>query len=137
MTRTQVQLPDALYARAKRITERQEMSLAELVRRGLEHMVRVYRAGDESPPAWQVPDPVATATARSTVRRGPSSKPVRRARTSPSRSSCAGRSGPRRRRGCAGPSATTPAGPSSTPRNTRGFEGFGFARVFDPVAGAA
>jgi hypothetical protein len=35
------------------------MSLAELVRRGLEHMVRVYGAGDESPPAWQLPDPVA------------------------------------------------------------------------------
>jgi len=30
MTRTQIQLPNALYAQAKRIAERQEISLAEL-----------------------------------------------------------------------------------------------------------
>ena len=48
MTRTQIQLPDALYAQAKRLAERQEMSLAELVRRGLEHMIRVHRAGDDA-----------------------------------------------------------------------------------------
>jgi len=35
MTRTQIQLPDALYAQAQRLAEREEMSLAELVRRGL------------------------------------------------------------------------------------------------------
>jgi hypothetical protein len=58
MTRTQIQLPDALYAQAKRIAERQEMSLAELVRRGLEHMVRVYRAGEDALPEWRMPDPV-------------------------------------------------------------------------------
>ena len=54
MTRTQIQLPDALYAQAKRLAEREEMSLAELVRRGLEHMVRVYRA-DEPPDAELAP----------------------------------------------------------------------------------
>ena len=32
MIRTQIQLPEALYSRAKRLAERQEMSLAELVR---------------------------------------------------------------------------------------------------------
>lgn len=59
MTRTQIQLPDALYAQAKRIAERHEMSLAELVRRGLEHMVRLYR-GDEAPvPDWRLPEPLA------------------------------------------------------------------------------
>jgi hypothetical protein len=58
MTRTQIQLPDALYAQAKRIAERQEMSLAELVRRGLEHMVRVYRADDVPVPEWRLPEPV-------------------------------------------------------------------------------
>jgi hypothetical protein len=58
MTRTQIQLPDALYARAKRVAERQEMSLAELVRRGLEHMVRLYRA-DAAPVAeWHLPEPL-------------------------------------------------------------------------------
>ena len=59
MTRTQIQLPDALYAQAKRLAERQEMSLAELVRRGLEHMLRTYRAGDGAPLEWQLPAPVA------------------------------------------------------------------------------
>jgi hypothetical protein len=58
MIRTQIQLPDALYAQAKRIAERQEMSLAELVRRGLEHMVRVYRADDAPVPEWHLPEPV-------------------------------------------------------------------------------
>ncbi len=58
MTRTQILLPDALYAQAKRLAEREEMSLAELVRRGLEHMLRVYRA-DETPDAeWQLPEPL-------------------------------------------------------------------------------
>jgi hypothetical protein len=59
MTRTQIQLPDALYSEAKRLAERREMSLAELVRRSLEHMIRMYRAGDDSAPEWQLPDPVA------------------------------------------------------------------------------
>lgn len=58
MTRTQIQLPDALYVQAKRLAERQEMSLAELVRRGLEHMIRAYRAGDGSASEWRLPDPV-------------------------------------------------------------------------------
>ncbi len=56
MTRTQIQLPDALYAQAKRLAEREEMSLAELVRRGLEHMVRVYRAGETPDAEWHLPE---------------------------------------------------------------------------------
>ncbi len=58
MTRTQIQLPDRLYAQAKRLAERQEMSLAELVRRGLEHMVRVYRVDEDPDPQWQLPEPL-------------------------------------------------------------------------------
>ena len=58
MIRTQVQLPDALYGQAKRIAERQEMSLAELVRRGLEHMVRLYRTEDSPVSEWHLPEPV-------------------------------------------------------------------------------
>jgi hypothetical protein len=57
MIRTQIQLPDVLYAQAKRIAERQEMSLAELVRRGLEHMVRFYRADDAPASEWHLPEP--------------------------------------------------------------------------------
>jgi hypothetical protein len=58
MTRTQIQLPDSLYTQAKRIAERQEMSLAELVRRGLEHMVRLYRADDTPVAEWHLPEPI-------------------------------------------------------------------------------
>jgi hypothetical protein len=59
MTRTQIQLPDGLYARAKHVAERREMSLAELVRRGLEHMVRVYGAAEEPAREWRLPDPMS------------------------------------------------------------------------------
>jgi hypothetical protein len=59
MTRTQIQLPDALYAQAKRVAERHEISLAELVRRGLEHMLRVYRADATPDPEWRVPEPLS------------------------------------------------------------------------------
>jgi len=58
VTRTQIQLPDALYAQAKRVAERHEISLAELVRRGLEHMLRVYRADEIPDPEWRVPEPL-------------------------------------------------------------------------------
>lgn len=56
MIRTQVQIPDRLYRDAKRISEEQEMTLAEVVRRGLEHMVRTYppRDGDSG---WWPPPP--------------------------------------------------------------------------------
>lgn len=41
MIRTQVQIPSELYADAKRVAARREISLAELVRRGLEYMIAV------------------------------------------------------------------------------------------------
>ncbi len=54
MMRTQIQLPDAIYHDAKRIAKEQEISLAEVVRRGLAHMSALY------PPArnadWTLPD---------------------------------------------------------------------------------
>lgn len=36
MTRTQIQLPDELYRRAKAFAEEREISLAEVARRGIE-----------------------------------------------------------------------------------------------------
>jgi hypothetical protein len=56
VTRTQIQLPDDLYTQAKRLAERHEISLAELLRRGLEHMLRVYRADEPPRPEWRLPD---------------------------------------------------------------------------------
>jgi hypothetical protein len=57
MIRTQVQLPDALYRQAKRVAEEHEMTLAEVVRRGLEHMVRIYPSRDSATNTWQPPMP--------------------------------------------------------------------------------
>lgn len=39
MTRTQIQLPDELYRRAKAVAADREISLAELVRNGLERLL--------------------------------------------------------------------------------------------------
>ncbi|HXV60822.1 MAG TPA: antitoxin [Vicinamibacteria bacterium] len=59
MTRTQIQLPDALYERAKRIAKRHEISLAELVRRGLEHIIELYPLDEKSVDQWELPSPRA------------------------------------------------------------------------------
>ncbi len=44
MVRTQIQLPDALYEEVKRVAREREMSLAEVVRRGVEYITRAYPA---------------------------------------------------------------------------------------------
>jgi hypothetical protein len=54
MTRTQIQLPDRLYARAKRFAAERELSLAELTRRGLELLLDRYPEAGTSRP-WQLP----------------------------------------------------------------------------------
>ena len=57
MTKTQIQMPDELYRVAKRLAEAREMSLAELVRRGLEYMIATQpRQGPAQ--AWEPPAPV-------------------------------------------------------------------------------
>jgi len=58
MTRTQIQLPDTLYEQARRIAREREMSLAELVRRGLEHMIRLYPIEEKAHGSWRLPDPL-------------------------------------------------------------------------------
>ena len=57
MVRTQIQLPDDLYREAKRIAAEQEISLAEVLRRGLEHMQRIYPPRPNDRP-WQPPKPI-------------------------------------------------------------------------------
>lgn len=57
MTRTQIQLPDDVFRRARKVCESREISLAELARRGLEYMLTVY---DREPGAygeWKLPKP--------------------------------------------------------------------------------
>lgn len=58
MIRTQIQLPDELYREAKRIAAEQEISLAEVLRRGLEHMQRLYPPG-RGDTTWRPPQPTA------------------------------------------------------------------------------
>ena len=62
MTRTQIQFPDALYAQAKRLAEAREISLAELVRRGLEYMLSVSAPANSGAIAWDLPEPVRLGT---------------------------------------------------------------------------
>ena len=42
MTKTQIQLPDQLYREAKRVARERELSLAEVIRRGVEYITNAY-----------------------------------------------------------------------------------------------
>jgi hypothetical protein len=57
MTRTQIQLPDDVYARAKRLCEKREISLAELARRGIEYILSVYTPEPPTSADWKPPAP--------------------------------------------------------------------------------
>jgi hypothetical protein len=57
MIKTQIQVPDDLYREAKRVAREREISLAEVVRRGLEYIVRVYPPVEVQTPAWTPPEP--------------------------------------------------------------------------------
>ncbi len=59
MIKTQVQIPDELFERAKQVAAVKEWSFAEIVRRGLEQMV-LRHAGKQWPPAseWSLPEPM-------------------------------------------------------------------------------
>lgn len=56
MIRTQIQLPDDIYAKSKALSKQRQISLAELTRRGLEYMISVY--SEETPrETWTLPEP--------------------------------------------------------------------------------
>ncbi|MEO6784796.1 MAG: hypothetical protein ABI318_01580 [Chthoniobacteraceae bacterium] len=57
MTRTQIQLPDDVYDRARKICKGREISLAELARRGLEYILSVYAKEPGASGEWQLPKP--------------------------------------------------------------------------------
>jgi hypothetical protein len=57
MTITQIQLPDETYARAKRLCEAREISLAELARRGIEYILSVYCTEQGANQEWHPPTP--------------------------------------------------------------------------------
>ncbi len=55
MTRTQIQLPDELYQRAKAFAAEREISLAEMTRRGLELFLARFPASPGLKPGWTLP----------------------------------------------------------------------------------
>ena len=55
MKRTQIQLPDALYARVKRFSAASELSLAEITRRGIELYLERYPEPQIESTAWKLP----------------------------------------------------------------------------------
>jgi hypothetical protein len=57
MIKTQVQIPDDLYREAKRVASEREISLAEVMRRGLEYIVRAYPPLQKDPRGWTPPTP--------------------------------------------------------------------------------
>lgn len=57
MTRTQIQLPNDVYERARKVCKSREISLAELARRGLEYILSVYANPPGESGEWQPPKP--------------------------------------------------------------------------------
>jgi hypothetical protein len=55
MTRTQIQLPDPLYRRAKAFAADRELSLAEITRRGLELFLDRYADPPSRATPWRLP----------------------------------------------------------------------------------
>jgi hypothetical protein len=55
MTRTQIQLPDELYQRAKAFAAERELSLAEITRRGLELFLERYPETPSPNRSWTLP----------------------------------------------------------------------------------
>jgi hypothetical protein len=55
MTRTQIQLPDELYQRAKTFAAQRELSLAEVTRRGLELFLDRFPSTEPARGTWSLP----------------------------------------------------------------------------------
>jgi len=55
MIRTQIQLPDELYRRAKLVAEQREISLAEMTRRGLELFLARIAPSGAPRDGWDLP----------------------------------------------------------------------------------
>jgi hypothetical protein len=57
MVRTQIQLPDEVFAKAKKVCEAREISFAELARRGIDYILTVYSEPTDQDTEWQLPKP--------------------------------------------------------------------------------
>lgn len=62
MVRTQIQIPDPLYREIKRIAREHDWSVAEVIRRGVEAVVRTYPPDKQSKrEGWTMPPPIQAA----------------------------------------------------------------------------
>lgn len=61
MTRTQVQLPDALYGRTKRFADAREISMAEVFRNAVELFIGIHETEETAAPGRWTP-PVCRST---------------------------------------------------------------------------
>jgi hypothetical protein len=59
MIKTQVQIPDELFRRAKELAAEKEWSFAEVVRRGLEQITQVNPPGRKPASEWRLPEATA------------------------------------------------------------------------------
>ena len=57
MIKTQVQIPDELFDRAKQVAAAKEWSFAEIVRRGLEYMTQANPPARQPATEWRLPKP--------------------------------------------------------------------------------
>jgi hypothetical protein len=55
MKRTQIQVPDALYSQALAVADLREVSMSELVRRGLEYMISITPHPVKPEKTWEFP----------------------------------------------------------------------------------
>ncbi|MFM7805468.1 MAG: antitoxin [Verrucomicrobiota bacterium] len=61
MVKTQIQIPDGLCKRLKRLADEQEWSFAETLRRGAELLLAARpMPGSQDPAAWRLEPPVNT-----------------------------------------------------------------------------
>jgi hypothetical protein len=57
MVRTQIQLPDEVHGRLKRLAQAKEWSLAETIRRAAEEFLGHYPAPENMVTEWKLPEP--------------------------------------------------------------------------------
>jgi len=55
MTRTQIQLPEPLFGRLRSIAQTRDISVAELIRRGMEVYVMTFPETETAAPPWTMP----------------------------------------------------------------------------------
>src|SRR5687768_17678799 len=60
MVQTQVELPDALYADVQRLAKEKEISFTEIVRLGLEHLLKNLPPNSKNEP-WKLAPPIDTS----------------------------------------------------------------------------